>query len=445
MAEITSNISLKQLERFEKQYHKDPLNAAVEKAIATVGIDQAAQNHEVLKRHTFVFSHETKQGESTNQKKSGRCWYFASLNTLRQIVMEKLNVETFEFSETHLYFYDKLEKANTYLEEIIRTADRDLLDREVQLIMDATVYDGGFWEYFVPLCLKYGLVPKSEGPETFQSEDSYMMTKQMDLRLRHTAMKIRAAKAAGKSDAELRKIKDQALADVYNIAVKALGHPVKEFSFSYRDKDKNFHRMEKTTPLEFFEKVVGREELERRIVICCDPRRDKPVGRYIKIKNIRNVNESTPAGGYNIPLEVYADCVLASVKDGVPVWFACDVGKDIDRKKGILDNELFAYNTILPDTGDFDKEERFLCGYSSISHAMNITGVDLDEKGRPLTWRVDNSWGEENGKKGTFSMSHDWFLNYAFEAIIDKKYLPKKWHKGLSEEPLYLEPWDKMA
>lgn len=442
MADITKKLSLKQLERYAKAYDKDPSNKVCEAAIQGMGIDQTAMNQDTVKKHTFVFSEECKQGEATNQKKSGRCWYFASLNSLRQLVMEKLNVESFEFSETHLYFYDKMEKANTFLESVIRTADRDILDREVQLIFQGTVYDGGYWDFFKHLCLKYGLIPKSEGPETFHSAESYMFTKQMDVRLRRTAMAMRRAKAAGKGKDHLRKLKDEALCEIYNIAVKSLGRPVQSFTYAYRDKDKKYQRLERMTPVEFFEKYIGEEELEKRVCLLSDPRELHPYGRVLEIDMIRNVFDAPPAGGLNVPIEELSDAVLASVKDGVPVWFACDVGKDIDRKKGILDEKLFNYDLVLPPLGDFSKAERFASGYSSATHAMNITGVELDKSGKPLRWRVENSWGDDLGKKGTFSMSHEWFLAYTYEAIVDKKYVAKKYLKGLEEEPIQLEPWD---
>ncbi|MDO5737913.1 MAG: C1 family peptidase [Eubacteriales bacterium] len=445
MAEVTKQVSAKQLKRYAKDYENNAANRVIESAIMGVGIDKAAMDPEVVKQHSFIFSDECKQGEPTNQKKSGRCWYFAAVNSLRQIVMEKLNVESFEFSEVHLYFYDKVEKANTYLEEIIRTADRDLLDRETQLIMDSTVYDGGFWEYFVPLCKKYGLIPKSVGPESFHSADSYMFTKQMDWRLKSHAMAIRKAKAEGKDNRELRKIKDQALEEVYDICIKCLGKPVEKFTYTYRDKDKKYQRLEELTPVEFFEKYIGAEELDKRVNLISDPRDIHPHGRVLELESARSVYESAPASGLNVPIEDLAEAVLKSVKDGVPVWFACDVGKDIDRKLGILDDKLFRYNDILPKLGDFTKADRFASGYSQATHAMNITGVDLDEDGKPLYWKVENSWGDDLGKKGTFSMSHSWFLEYTYEAIVDKKYVPEKWLKGLDEEPIKLEPWDRIA
>lgn len=445
MTEINESLSLKQLKSYAKAYDKNPVNSAIEAAINNVGIDQSAMNQDTVKKHTFIFSDECKQGEPTNQKKSGRCWYFAALNSLRQIVMEKLNVESFEFSQTHLYFYDKLEKANTFLENVIRTVKNDIGDREVRMILDSTVYDGGYWEFFKPLCLKYGLLPKSEGPESFHSQDSYMFTKQMDYRLKRTAMQMRAVSKENVNLKQLREMKNSALEEIYNIAVKCLGRPVEKFSFSYKDKDKAFHRLPSMSPVEFFEKYVGKEELENRITIVSDPRSKFPYGRYLEVSMVRSVYDAPAVGGLNVPIETLAQAVLASIKAGVPVWFACDVGKDIDRKKGILDLKLFNYDKILPPIGEFSKAERFESGYSEATHAMNITGVDLDSEGKPLYWKIENSWGEENGKKGNFSMSNEWFIEYTYEAIVDKKFIDEKWLKGLKEEKIQVEPWDRFA
>lgn len=446
MAKITRNLTQAQLKKYKKTYDSNPANATIEAAISGVGIDKASMDLEALKKHTFVFGTECLQGEPTTQKKSGRCWYFAALNTLRQIVMEKLNVENFEFSETHLYFYDKMEKANTFLERIISTIDKPTDDPEMRLLlMGEATYDGGFWEYFKPLCLKYGLVPKAEGPETFHSEESYMFTKQMDYRLLRTAVNMRKAYKAGKSKEEIRQMKDDVLYEVYNIAVKCLGRPAEKFSFSYRDKDKKHHRIEDITPVEFFEKYIGKEELDKRIVVCSDPRDKYPHGKRLSLKWARSIFESDPAGGLNIPMEDLAKAALASVKDGVPCWFACDVGKDIDRKKGILDTKLFNYDKTLTPIGEFLKADRFEYGYSGATHAMNLTGVELDLKGNPVNWKVENSWGDDLGKKGTFSMSHEWFMEYTYELIIDKKYIDKKWLKGLKEDAIEISEWDVLA
>lgn len=438
-------LSPKHLKKWARQFHSDPTNLLAAHAIQSNGIDAVAQRPDVVKKHTFVFDHICKQGEPTTQKKSGRCWYFAALNSIRGPVFEKLSVKSFEFSQTHLYFYDKLEKANVFLEACIDQIDADYLDRRFSLLLNATVYDGGFWDYFKYLCLKYGLVPKSVAPETFHTQDSYMFVKQMDLRLKRTLVQLRSAHAEGASKAQLRTCKEAALAEIYNLAVKALGEPVDSFTYVYEDKDEKTVVLPNMTPLEFFHKYVGVEELERRIVLIADPRSEIPHGRVIEVEGIRNVQEQPPVNGLNVPIETLAEVSVASIRDGQPLWFACDVGKDIDRSKGILDSELYAYDLALTPVGSFSKADRFRYGYSNATHAMNLTGVRLDEQGKPAYWKVENSWGEDQGRKGTYSMSHQWFLDYVYEVIVDRKYVPEQWLKGLDKKPVLLPPWDYMA
>lgn len=442
---IQQNLSLEQLSQYKKNYEANPVNRAVESAVYSVGLKQAALDPEVVKKHTFVFSDETKQGAITAQKHSGRCWYFAALNSLRQKVMEKLNVESFEFSQTHLYFYDKMEKANTYLEQMIRLAERPLDDRELSLLIQYPVYDGGYWDGFKNLCLKYGLVPKQVGPESFHSGDSDEFVNQMDIRLAKAAMDIRKAHQKDASEPDLREIKDRVLSDIYNIAVKCLGHPVEAFSFTYYDKDKKFHRLDNQTPQSFFEEMVGREAVENRISLISDPRDIYPFGRRLGQTAYRTVFEKEPIWGLNVPMEDMAQMVIASLKAGDPVWFACDVGKSSHRDKGILDSALYAYDRVLPALGEFSKKDRFESCYSELSHAMNLTGVDLDAQGNPINWKVENSWGEKVGEKGLFSMSHQWFMDFVFEATVDLKYVPEKWRAGLDQDVIVIPPWDHYA
>lgn len=432
------------LNRFKETYESNPVNAASEAAIATVGIDDAAQNPECLRKHDFLFSDECKQGEPTNQKKSGRCWMFAALNSLRQNIMEKLEVENIELSETYLFFYDKIEKANAYLENVIKLKDEPEDSRLMYLIFENSTYDGGFWEYFTSLIKKYGVVPKDAMKETFHSGDSYMFTKQMNVRLQACAMKMRKRAAEGASDEELREMKEECLSDIYNICVKVLGRPVERFDFKYRDKNKKFRKVPNLTPQEFFEKYIGEKAIDK-VTIVTDPRGKYPIGRVVESEYAINVIGGEPFNGLVVPMEEIHKAALSSVKAGIPCWFACDVGKDIHRKLGILDTDLFNYDQVLPALPEFEKKDRVICGYSQATHAMNITGVDLDDEGQPINWKVENSWGEENGKKGTFSMSDDWFKEYTFELIVDRKFVSEEYLKGLEEEHIMAEPWDRLS
>lgn len=440
MQEITKDL----LKSFQEKYDADESNKVIENAIARVGIDEASINHDALRRHDFEFNLEVKQGEPTAQKKSGRCWMFAALNSLRQNVMEKLNIESLELSHTYLYFFDKMEKSNVFLEKVIELKDEEDNSRLFDMIMDSTTYDGGYWEYFTGLIAKYGIVPESVMPETFHSEDSYMFTKQMDVRLRKTAMDMRKAAREGKSDDELREMKVDVLADIYNICVKVLGRPVEKFDFKYRDKDKELHIERNLTPIKFYEKYFA-DAVKDKIVLLCDPREEYPRGRVLRVKHVKNMQEKENVGGLNVPMEEMTSALLKSLKGGDPCWYACDVGKDINRKLGILDNDLYCYDSIFPELGEFSKADRSICQYSNPTHAMNITGAYLDENDKPVLWKVENSWGDDLGKKGTFSMTQEWFEDKTYELIVDKKYVSDEYLKGLDEEPIYIEPWNYVA
>lgn len=436
------SISVEMLEDFSKQYHKDPKNEAVAGAIATVGIDDSAQNPECLRAHDFFFSDECKQGDITNQKKSGRCWIFASLNMLRGAVMDKLNVENLEFAQSYLYFYDKLEKSNSFLERVIETVDEPDDSRLFHALFDfPSVQDGGYWHFFKSLVKKYGMVPKSAMPDTYHPTNSDPFSEQIDRRIKAYAMKIRAMAKGGKEEEDLRKVKKEALADIYNICVKVFGEPIKSFDFHYRDKDKKVHVDRNLTPMAFYEKYIGDEVLDEKITLVADPRHKYPQGRVLESEFATSIY-GVSYKALNVPMEEMVKALLKSIKAGKPTWFACDVGKDSNRKLGILDTDLHNYDEILPPVIPFTKENRLICDYSNATHAMNITGVECDADGKPLRWKVENSWGDEVGSKGIFSMSNDWFEEYAYELIVDKAFVSDEYLKGLDQEAIQFEYYD---
>lgn len=433
-------IDKKLLKNFEKKYEKDALNKVVENAILNVGISQASLNHEAVKRHNFVFSDEIKTGEITNQKRSGRCWMFSGLNVLRVKTIKHLNVETFEYSESYLQFFDKIEKANTFLENIIETKDLKAGDRLLSHILDINISDGGYWNYFTGLVKKYGLVPKACMPETFHSSNTDILNEVLEMRLKKAASLIRKAK----NKAEIEKIKEDALYEVYNICVKTLGKPVEKINFSYMDKKNKYHVIKDKTPLEFMKEYAPVDLLEM-IEIVDDPRKANKKSRVYELPYSMSVYEYGPSRFLNVTLEELKSATIKSIKAGIPVWFACDVARDYSRDKGILDSELYLYDKILTDLGEFSKEDRLVNQASYLTHAMAFIGVDLDEKGNPVNWKVENSWGSEIGNKGIFSMSDDWFDKHTYSVVVDKKYISKKFLKGLEQEVIKLEYFDPIG
>ncbi|RMA77473.1 bleomycin hydrolase [Metamycoplasma subdolum] len=437
-----NKIDEKLIKKFEQKYLKDTKNLVVENAIIKNGIRMASINNEAVKKHTFNFSNETKIGSITDQKFSGRCWIFAALNVCRSKIIEELNLESFEISQNYINFYDLLEKANVYLNFIDKhlQENKKILpdDRLFRLYNDVSVPDGGYWEFFVAIIEKYGVCPKEFMIETFESEKNHDLLTQLDWRMKAYAKKM---EKAFKDNLDLDEIKKEALEDAYNILVKSLGHPPKTFTLEYYDKDKKFHRLDEMSPVEFYKKYVG-ETLKNKVDLIADPRDKFPKNRLLHSQYIKNVYEDDGVNAINISLQDMKQALINSIKDGNACWFGCDVSTFSHTKLGILDPSLYNYDLTLTKTPEFCKKDRFEMRASLISHAMNMVGVNLDKDGKALNWKVENSWGEEVGKKGIFSMSDEWFDEYNYQAIVDKKYLPKEVLDAFNKPVIELDPFD---
>ncbi len=445
-------ITKEMVKKFNDDFHKSKLNLAVAGAIANKGINNASLNNEQIRKHNFLFSHETKRGQITNQKRSGRCWMFASLNTARIETMKKFNMETIEFSENYTLFWDKLEKSNYFLENILATLDEKIDSRIVCFLLGNVVQDGGQWAMFAGILNKYGIVPKYMMPETFHSSNTEVLVEILSSMLRKDAQILREGYNRGKSIEDLRKLKEEFLSNVYSLLVKALGEPPEKFDFEYKDKDKKFHKDLNLTPQEFFKKYVG-WNLEDKVSLINSPINEKSYGRAFTIKFLGTIYEAKRVEHINVPIEVLKDAAIKSIKDGNAVWFGCDVGKmllsggenDTKLASGIMDTKIYNYDLIIENMPQFTKAERLLYRESRLTHAMVFTGVDLDENGKPIKWQVENSWGDKVGDKGIYSMSDDWFDEYNYQIMVDKKYVDKKWLAALENEIIELEPWDPMG
>ncbi len=438
---IISNDLLKQ---FAGDFESSVLNKAVAGAVAKVGLQEASLNNEMLRKHNFVFSDETLKGSITNQKRSGRCWMFAALNTARVETIKKFNMESIEFSQNYTLFWDKLEKANYFLENIITTVEEPLNSRVVAHLLKDPVQDGGQWAMFSGILEKYGVVPKYVMPETFHSSNTDGLLEVLTAMLRKYAQVLRDDFKNGSTLEDLRKKKEGFLSKIYSLLVKALGVPPLKFDFEYKDKNKVFHKDVGITPKEFFDKYIG-WNLKDKVSLINAPTDDKPYGKAYTIKFLGTVKEATPIQHINVPIEVLKDAAIKSIKAGEAVWFGCDVVKMAERKLGIMDMDLYNYTLTVGENLEFNKAERLDYGESLLTHAMVFTGVDLDDKGNPIKWEVENSWGDEVGSKGIFSMSDAWFDEYNYQIMVDKKYVDPKWLKALDNEIVELEPWDPMG
>ena len=432
------------LEKMEQEFdanaaHKLAMNAATKSGITTL-----LRDADLEKRERFSFSIDLEAGKVTNQKQSGRCWMFAALNTMRVEVMKKLNLENMELSQNYTLFYDKLEKANYFLESILDTVDEPTDGRLISWLLMAPLNDGGQWDMLANIIRKYGIVPKEAMPETFSSSCTREITPWMTKKLREFACTLRTAYAKGASMEELQGKKQEMMSVIYRMLVIALGKPPKTFTWETRDKDKQFIRIADITPQQFFAEYVG-WNLDDYVSIINAPTQDKPFHHSYTVQYLGNVIEGHIVRHLNLPIEEMKKLAITQMQDGQVVWFGCDVGQFHEKDLGIMDTDGIQAGLLFDTDFPMTKAQRLDYGESLMTHAMVFTGVNLDKVGKPNRWKVENSWGEDRGNKGFYIMSDRWFDEYMYQVVVNKKYLSKEQLKAYEEEPTVLAPWDPMG
>ncbi|MBN1589622.1 MAG: C1 family peptidase [Pirellulales bacterium] len=428
------------VKRLGESIKMDPATRALQNAVTANDQHSLALNRSIVQGHNDVFSHKIKKKEITNQCASGRCWMFASLNILRPTVIEKQKLKDFEFSESYLAFWDKLEKANCFLEDMIALGDRKPFDRELDFLLKDPITDGGYWEYVVALVRKHGLVPKSVMPETFNSANTKIMNVVLERKLRIDAAKLRAMVAKKKSIGELREAKEMMLAEIYRILVLNYGPPPAEFTYRFVDKNDKIGKPRKYTPRSFHEECVG-IDLDQFVTLCNDP--THPYGEHYQLRRIRNV-AGTPAFHYvNVPIETIKKLTVKSVLADDLVWFGADVSNDMDRTDGIMQVNLFDYGAIYGIDLSQSKADRLFMRGGVANHSMVFVGVDMI-KDKPVKWLVENSWGKERGAKGFWAMYDKWFDEHVYSIVVRKAYVSNDLLKAFKQKPIELPPWAPM-
>lgn len=434
--ETTRLISLQQIEEWRRAYGQQPLRRVISHAIIKNGVDAVAQNRERVASMSYAFTHEIPTGAITSQMQSGRCWLFAGLNWARQRLAVQLKMKDFEMSQAYLMFFDKLEKANYFLESILATQQEPVDGRLVSWLLESPMQDGGQWDMFVNLVEKYGVVPKSIMPESFHSSNSRQMNRLLTKKLREDAARLRESK-----DGAVQK--EAMMADIYQLLVQFLGEPPSHFDFEYQDDAKVFHGEYDLTPVSFWQRIGGMD-LSEYVSVINAPTGDKPFGRTFTVDYLGNVAGGYPVLYLNLPITRFKQLALEQVVSGQPVWFGCDVGPMSDRVTGILDPQQFDYAMTLGVDFGLTKAERLNYGESRMTHAMLLTGVNIVD-GRPNRWKIENSWGKDAGKDGHFVMSDSWFDEYMYQLVVPRSLLTEGEKEALNQEPIHLPPWDPMG
>ena len=379
----------------------------------------------------------------TNQKSSGRCWGFAGLNLMRLNLAEKYDLTDFEFSQNYFMFWDKLEKANYFLENILKTLNEPYDSRLMMHLLSDPVQDGGQWDMFVNLIDKYGVVPQTVMPETNHSSKSSLMNYFLTHKLREYAWVLRKMNRRKIKLAKLRKSKKDMIATIYSLLCMFLGNPPETFNWEVRNKKSKFFRLNDLTPKIFYKKHV-KINLKNKVCLIHAPMSNKKMNELYTINFLGNVIGGNIIKYANVKIDELKRATIKSIKNNEAVWFGCDVGKMLHRDLGVMDMNLFDYEILLNTKFNMNKGVRLEYGDSLMTHAMLFTGVDI-KNGKPVKWRVENSWGNKSGDKGYYLMSDSWFNEYNYEVVIDKKYLTQQILNLFNKDPVKLDPWDPMG
>ena len=432
-------ISAKMLAQISEAYEGNPYDKAISNALAGTSIAKLAINADNAAMIDTHFSDRVKTKGITDQKSSGRCWLFTGLNVLRAKMIDKYDLPGMEFSQSYLFFYDQLEKANLFLQGVIDTRDLPFEDRKVDWLFSNPLSDGGQFTGVSNLITKYGLVPAEAMPETYQADNTSQMSNLLKLKLREFGLELRDARKA--RPAELQKMKMRQLSEVYRMLALCLGEPVKEFEWIRCDRNNNIVSRETYTPMSFYQEFIGEDLENNYVMVMNDPTRE--YGKVYEIDYDRHVYDGHNWLYINLPVERIKEMAIASIKDNVAMYFSCDVGKFYNKNKGTLDLANFDYASLMGVTFGMDKKQRVQTHASGSSHAMTLIAVDI-VGGEPVKWMVENSWGPASGYKGCLIMTDEWFNEYMFRLVVEKKYVPEDILKMLDQEPVQLPAWDPM-
>ena len=435
----SGGISSEMLNRI-RQAH--PANVALTNALAGTAINQLALNPRNAEANDTYFSHKVPSKGITDQQSSGRCWLFTGLNVMRAAMIEKYGLGSFQFSQSYSFFYDQLEKANLFLQATIDLASKPMDDKTVEWLFKNPLSDGGTFCGVIDVVGKYGLVPDEIMPESYNANNTSRMASILSLKLREYGLTLREAAAKGEKNAALQKRKEEMLGTIYHILEICLGCPPQEFDYTLKDAAGKPISTKKYTPKSFYEEYVGKDLKNSYVMLMNDPTR--PYHKTYTIDLDRHSYDGVQWTYLNLPVEEIKQMAIASIKDSTMMYFSCDVGKMLNSKTGVLSLKNYDYESLFGTNFPMNKADRIRTFASASSHAMTLMAVDLDENDKPKKWMVENSWGASSGHNGHLIMTDEWFDEYMFRLVVDKKYIPAATLKLMEQKPTVLPAWDPL-
>ncbi|XP_075052980.1 bleomycin hydrolase [Mixophyes fleayi] len=450
---MATGLSLEKTSAFRKKLKSKPQFLLAQNVATSSDPLEVCLQRQTVQDSVHVFQHTIPaEGKPvTNQKNSGRCWIFACLNVMRLPFMKKFNIEEFEFSQPYLFFWDKVERCNYFLNAFVETAhlNEPIDGRLMQFLLSNPSNDGGQWDMLVNVIEKYGVIPKKCFPESHTSEATRRMNDILNHKMREYCLRLRNMLSSSCTKEEISTALDTMIEEVYRVASICIGSPPETITWEFRDKEKTYHKIGPMTPQDFYkEHVKPIYDVEEKICFVNDPRPQNKFGKLYTVQFLGNMVDGRKTLYNNQPVEILKKLAAASIKEGEAVWFGCDVGKHFHGKLGINDMNIFDHELVFGlSVKNLNKAERLLFGDSLMTHAMALTAV-TEKDGQVEEyekWRVENSWGDDRGNKGYLIMTDDWFSEYVYEVVVDKKYVPEEVMEVLKQDPVVLPAWDPMG
>ena len=434
-------ISPEMIQQIKQTYQGSSTDKSIQNAITHNDINKLAIDYQNKNSFNTYFSHKVNSKGITNQKSSGRCWLFTGQNVFRAQIINRYNLKDFQFSHTYPFFWDQLEKSNLFLQGIIDTHEKPMENKMVEWLFKNPLSDGGQFTGVADILTKYGVVPADVMIETFSSENTRQMATLLKLKLKEFGLVLREKATEGATTADLQQQKTEMLGVIYRMLVLTLGEPPAKFTWTLTDAKGNPVSTKEYTPQSFYKEFIGADLKNDYIMLMNDPSRE-----YYKLYEIdfdRHTYDGENWTYVNLPVEDIKEMAIRSIKDSTMMYFSCDVGKFFDRERGLLDVHNFDYESLMGTTFGMDKKQRIQTFSSGSSHAMTLMAVDLDESGKPKKWMVENSWGP-GANNGHLIMTDEWFNEYMFRLVVERKYITDKVKDILKQKPILLPAWDPM-
>ena len=442
VAAQNGGITPKMMSEIKKGVTLSNSDKAISNVLKKNSLEALSKNAKPVSEDAFDISNKVPSAGISDQESSGRCWLFSGLNVLRSKMILRYDLGNFFFSQNYLFFYDQLEKSNLFLQSVIDCGNLPMTDRKVEWLFQNPLSDGGNFCGVQDLVSKYGLVPASVMPESYNANNTSRMSSILKLRLRQGGLELRnmVAKKAKKDD--LQRHKAKVLTDVYRILSMCLGTPPEEFEYTLKNKEGKVVESATYTPLSFYKKYFSLNLKQDFLLFMNDPSR--PFYKTYTVDMSRHTYDGTNWTFLNVPTSDMKEMAIASIKDSTVLYFSCDVNKQHDKKTGLLSMQNYDYDFLLGGEKGMNKAERIQTFASASSHAMTLTGVDLDAAGKSKKWLIENSWGEVSGHNGFLVMTDEWFDEYIFRLVVEKRYVPAKLQKLFQQKAEELPAWDPL-